>query len=131
MQEVYYYPDVVGVCGEPQFEDETFETLLNPTLIVEVLSETTESNDRGQKRGCYQTIPSLTTYVLISQHRAQVEIYRRQENGWLYTATQGREAVVTLEAIGVTLRLADLYARVTFPPPAPEENADDTRAHRS
>lgn len=127
----YYYPDVVVVCGEPEFEDETFDTLLNPVVIIEILSETTAAHDRGEKWNCYQTIPSLTTYVLIAQDRAQVEVYRRQENGWFYTSTQGLEASVTFEALDVTLRLADLYARVTFPPPTTEVNVDDERAHRA
>ncbi|HZO87468.1 MAG TPA: Uma2 family endonuclease [Chthonomonadaceae bacterium] len=70
----YDYPDVAVVCGEPQFEDSHLDTLLNPTLIIEVLSDTTEAADRGEKFACYRTLASLTTYVLVAQKRPSVEV---------------------------------------------------------
>lgn len=120
----YYYPDVVVVCEEPQFEDAELDTLLNPTLILEVLSDSTEAIDRGEKLDCYQTLPSLQAYLLVAQNRPHIGIYRRQENGWLYSTTQGLESVVSLDAIGCKLRLVDVYGRIQFPAPQSEaENA--------
>jgi len=113
----YFYPDVIVVCGEAQFEDETLDTLTNPTLIVEVLSESTERMDRRMKWDCYQTLPSLRTYVLIAQDEPRIETFTRQEDGaWSYSAANKLEATVSLPAIGCTLRLSDVYARVEFPP---------------
>lgn len=114
----FYYPDVLAVCGAPQFQQLAgAQSLLNPTLVIEVLSESTESYDRSEKRDCYQTLESLQVYVLISQHMPKVEIYDRQENEWRYTALLGLENVVSLDAIGCTLRLADIYDRIAFPEP--------------
>ena len=79
----YAYPDTVVVCGEPQFADATLDTLLNPTVIVEVLSPSTEGYDRGLKFEDYRTIPSLTDYVLVSQDKVLIEHYTRQpDDGW-------------------------------------------------
>lgn len=113
----YYYPDVVAVCGEAEFEDDELDTLLNPILVIEVLSDSTAVRDRSEKLICYQTLDSLQTYVLVAQDRALVEMYQRREDGWLHTATQGMEAVISLPSIGCTLHLADIYARVAFPTP--------------
>jgi len=110
----YYYPDLVVVSGPPEFEDTQFDTLLNPILIAEVLSESTEAKDRGEKLIAYQSLPSLMTYVLISQVQPCVEVYQRQPNGWLYQVTQGLENRVLLAAIGCELNLTDLYARIVF-----------------
>ena len=118
----YYYPDIIVVCGEARFEDATFDVLLNPRLIVEVLSESTERKDRGEKFDCYETLPSLSDYVLISQTEPRIEHFSRLEDGiWRFVAARGLEAVPNLPAIGCSLRLADVYARITFPPPPPEE----------
>jgi len=112
---LYTYPDVVVVCGEPQFEDAEVDTLLNPTLIVEVLSPSTEAYDRGDKFEQYRTLPSLREYLLVSQHRPHVERFIRQEgNTWLLTETRGIDATVRLEAIDCTLSLAEVYDRITF-----------------
>ena len=118
----YFYPDAVVVCGEAQFEDEELDTLTNPALVVEVLSTSTEKTDRRLKWDCYRTLPSLQTYVLIAQDEPRIETYTRQDNGaWEYEAVSGLEATVSLPAIGCTLRLADVYARVAFAPEiAPE-----------
>ena len=112
----YYYPDVVVVCGEPQFEGENFDTLLNPTLIVEVLSTSTERIDRREKKDCYHTLPSLLAYVLIAQDQPRVEVMMPRENGdWRVEEANTLDATVELPSIGCRLRLADVYARVTFP----------------
>ncbi len=108
----YFYPDVVVVCGEPRAEDDTFDTLLNPTLIVEVLSPSTEGYDRGEKFEHYQQIVSLKDYILISQDEARVEHYYRQESEWLQTEFQGLGDVLSLFSIGCELRLSDIYRRV-------------------
>ena len=108
----YFYPDVVVVCGAPRAEDDTFDTLLNPTLIVEVLSPSTEGYDRGEKFEHYQQIASLKDYILISQDEVHVEYYYRQENEWLQTEFVELEDVLSLQSIGCELRLSDIYRRV-------------------
>ncbi|HEV2147185.1 MAG TPA: Uma2 family endonuclease [Longimicrobiaceae bacterium] len=109
----YVYPDVTVVCGEPQMEDEHFDTLLNPTLIVEVLSPSTAGYDRGQKWEMYRRIPSLQDYLLVSQGEPRVERYTRQAEGlWLFGETSGQDEVLHLDSIGCTLALRDVYERV-------------------
>ena len=113
----YYYPDVVVVCGEPRFEDATFDVLLNPRLVIEVLSDSTERKDREEKFDCYETPESLTDYVLISQTEPRIEHFSRLEGGgWRFVVVRGVESVLSLPAVSCSLRLADIYARVTFPP---------------
>jgi Uma2 family endonuclease len=113
---LYTYPDVSVACGEPQFLDRQGDVLLNPLVIVEVLSDTTEAYDRGAKFALYQRIESLQEYVLVSQDRARVESYVRQSGGqWLYSRTDGLEGEVSLDALGCRLLLSEVYARVRFP----------------
>jgi Uma2 family endonuclease len=114
---LYSFPDVIVVCGGMQFQDEHQDVLLNPTVIIEVLSPTTESFDRGEKWMRYQTwLPMLTDYLLVSQSQPQIEHYHRQpDGGWLYSLVSGLEASVSLGSIGCTLRLADVYDRIVFP----------------
>ncbi len=110
---VYTYPDVVVTCGEEEFADGNVDILLNPIVIIEVLSKSTEAHDRGRKFEYYQQIPSLMTYVLVSQVPYKVEVYVRQtENLWLYSANTDPEGVVTLEAIKCELSLQDVYRKV-------------------
>jgi len=114
----YAYPDVVIICGQPQFEDKHRDTLLNPTLLIEVLSSATERYDRGGKFGHYRTLESLTDYVLISQTEARVEHFSRQSAGaWLLNVYVGLEAVAPLPSIGCELSLTDVYDKVEFPAP--------------
>lgn len=125
----YYYPDIVVVCGKPLFEDGELDTLLNPTLIIEVLSDSTETRDRGGKWLCYQTLDALTTYVLVAQAEPLIEIYRLQESTWTYSKVKGSEEDLSLDAIGCELRLADVYERVEFPLPADaQDNAEPKSA---
>jgi len=112
----YVYPDVTVACGELSFEDANVDILLNPTLIVEVLSPSTEAHDRGDKFAHYQSIPSLKEYVLVAQDRPRIEHYVRRENGhWDYSEVRGLDGVIHLPSIDCNLLLADVYARVTFP----------------
>ncbi|ETW97561.1 MAG: hypothetical protein ETSY1_22160 [Candidatus Entotheonella factor] len=110
---LYTYPDVIALCHEPRFEDDTLDTLLNPSVIIEVLSPSTESYDRGIKFTHYRSIEELQLYILVAQDKPQIEIFRRQVNGdWLLSVVEGLEARVSLDAIGCDLALADVYERV-------------------
>jgi Uma2 family endonuclease len=112
---LYTYPDVAIVCAEPQFEDDELDTLLNPTVLCEVLSKSTEGYDRGVKAAQYRRIPSLKEYVVIAQDRPQVERYLRQpDGGWLLQEASELTESITLESVGVVLPLAEIYRQVTF-----------------
>jgi Uma2 family endonuclease len=113
---LYTYPDVLVVCGEPRLADDHFDTLLNPTLIVEVLSPTTESYDRGKKFEHYRTLDSLAEYLLVSQEERLVEQFVRQAGGsWLFTATAGPDGAVQLASLGCVLALSEVYDKVPLP----------------
>jgi Uma2 family endonuclease len=110
---LYTYPDVSVVCGEPVFFDE--DTLVNPKLIVEVLSKSTEAHDRGLKFAQYRTIESFEEYVLVSQAEPRVERFRRQPGGqWVFSDTVGLDAVVTLESIECQVPMSRIYRKVDF-----------------
>ena len=114
----YVYPDVVVVCSEPQFEDDHFDTLLNPTLVVEVLSKSTESYNRLAKSSYYRTIESLSEYLLVSQEEYRVEQYLKQADGrWLLSDVRLLESLIELTSIGCSLALRDIYDRITFDEP--------------
>ncbi len=109
----YVYPDLVVACGEPLFQDQQFDSLLNPTLIVEVLSPSTEAYDRGGKFEHYQAIPSLAEYILVAQDKPRVEQFLRQDgNRWLLTAFSGLDARIVLPSIRCELALGDIYERI-------------------
>ena len=121
---LYTYPDVVVVCGEPRFEDQHVDTLLNPTVIIEVLSDSTAAYDRGEKFAHYRALPSLRDYLLVAQDQSRIEHYQRQTDGrWLYSATDGLDAQVEISTIGCMLQLAEVYERVDFAEPEPEPAA--------
>jgi Uma2 family endonuclease len=110
---LYTYPDVVVVCGEPQFDDQNKDTLTNPTLIVEVLSESTKSYDRGDKFAHYRSLPSFMEYVLIDQDAIHVEHFIRQpDNRWILAETNRIEDTIELGSIGCTLSLMEVYDKV-------------------
>ena len=112
---LYTYPDAIVVCGEPQFEDTQLDTLLNPKVIIEVLSDSTEKYDRGDKFAHYRALKSLTDYLLIAQHQPRIEHFARQhDETWRYTVADGLDAETEIATIGCTLRLAEIYERVTF-----------------
>jgi Uma2 family endonuclease len=112
----YFYPDLVGVCGAPVFDGANQVTLLNPTLLIEVLSPSTEAYDRGEKFQHYQQIPTLREYALVSQDAARVELYTRGgDSAWTYTMIAGPEAIATFTSIDAAVPLADIYAEIAFP----------------
>jgi Uma2 family endonuclease len=113
----YTYPDVVVVCGEPQFEDGHLDTLLNPTALIEVLSESTERYDRGKKFSFYRTIETLAEYVLVAQDEHRVEQYTKQPDGrWMLSDHRSLEDVVELASVQCTLALREVYEKVSLPP---------------
>lgn len=116
----YVYADLSVICGMPQSDPEDPErtTVMNPRLIVEVLSPSTEAYDRGEKFDRYRELDSLEEYVLIAQRAARIDTFFRQPDGaWLFCAASGLEAVATLRSLNVKLPLSDAYARVEFPIP--------------
>jgi len=113
---MFSYADVTVVCGEPRFHDEHRDVLLNPTVLVEVLSPGTEVFDRGEKFRRYRThLESLSDYVLVSQDQPFVERFLRQPAGqWLYSSVEGLDASLSLESIDCRLPLVEVYERVSF-----------------
>jgi Uma2 family endonuclease len=112
----YAYPDIVVICGQPQFEDRQRDTLLNPSVIFEILSRSTEGYDRGEKFAHYRLLESLTDYVLVSQNRPLVEHYpRQQDESWLLKSYDGLDAVLSLPSVGCELPLAEIYDGVEWP----------------
>ena len=112
---LYTYPDVVVVCGQPRFEGDELDTLLNPKIIAEVLSKSTEGYDRGKKFEHYRTLESLAEYVLIDQQKPHVEHYVRQaDNRWLLSETNDLNAVIRLPSIQCELSLAEIYRKIAF-----------------
>jgi Uma2 family endonuclease len=124
---LYTYPDVVVVCGEPRFEDSHVDTLLNPTVIFEVLSESTEAYDRGRKFANYRRLASQQEYVLIAQDRVHVEQYRREGDHWLFTEVRDAEGVLALPTIGCELPVREIYDRVDLGASEGEEAGADGR----
>lgn len=113
---IYTYPDVVVACDEPRFEDAEVDTLLNPILIVEILSKSTARYDRaGSKFSDYRSIPSFAEHLLVSQDERRVEHYVRQPDGrWLLTDFSSLEDVVQLDSIKCSLPLREIYDKVSF-----------------
>lgn len=115
---LYTYPDATVICGDPEFEDNQFDTLINPTILFEVLSDLTESWDRGGKFRQYREIPSLKEYVMVTQDRASVERYIRQaDGGWLLQEIQSIEDPVRFDSIDVTVPLSEIYRNIRFEEP--------------
>ena len=117
---LYTYPDIVAVCGDIRFADEQTDTLLNPTVIVEVLSASTEAYDRGDKFAHYRRLASLHDYVLVSQDAVRVEHYVRQGEKWVLSEASLLTDTVSLASIQCTLVLEDIYDKVRF------DTADNT-----
>ncbi len=112
---LYTYPDLVIVCGEPIFQDDVFDTLLNPILLIEVLSDSTEGYDRGKKFQHYRSIESLQEYILVSQNEARVEKYVRHGDGfWLLSEAVGIDSEIEFSSIECKIALAEVYDKIDF-----------------
>lgn len=112
---LYTYPDVVTTCDAPEFEDDHIDTLLNPQVLFEVLSRSTEVYDRGKKFEHYQQLPSLTDYILVSQYSARVERFTRQsDDQWLLWSTSDMDDSLEIASIDCKIPLAEIYARINF-----------------
>ncbi|MEZ6086553.1 MAG: Uma2 family endonuclease [Pirellulaceae bacterium] len=116
---LYTYPDVSVTCENPTFEDDQADTLVNPRLIVEVLSDSTEAYDRGRKFEQYRQIASLEHYLLIAQDRVHIELYSRQDLGsWVLSEYGSPDEVISLAALDCELTVADIYLKVDFSEPS-------------
>ena len=112
---LYAYPDISALCGQAEFEDDQFDTLTNPQLIIEVLSESTESYDRGKKFAHYRTIPSLREDILVSQSECRIERFVRQDDDtWLYSESADPNGSIELTSVACRLFLARVYHKVDF-----------------
>ena len=125
-QGLYSYPDLLVVCGDMQFHDTYRDVLLNPLVIIEVLSPATEAFDRGEKWARYQTwLPSLTDYLLIAQTKPMLEHYLRQPTGtWLYSSIPSLAGRLDLASIACTLKLTEIYDRIVFPQALSDHSRD-------
>ena len=113
--DVETYPDVTIVCGEPHVNPFDKNSIINPSVIFEVLSPSTERYDRGEKWARYRRLDSLEEYILVSQDKPEVEQYIRQDSGlWSYKAVEGLDAASVLTVLGAVLPLAEIYDRITF-----------------
>ena len=113
----YVYPDVMIVCGAPIFDplDLKQTTIINPKVVIEVLSESTEAYDRGEKFSAYRDLPSMEEYVLVSQNRPTIETFLRQSGGsWLFSAWNGADQVAALRSVAIDVSLSEVYASLTF-----------------
>jgi Uma2 family endonuclease len=120
-ERAYVYPDIAIACEAPQFADDQKDTLLNPTVIIEVLSPGTEAHDRGYKFSLYRKLESLQEYVMVSQNEPRIEVFRRQPSDqWLLTDFERLDAACRLDSIDCSIALASVYRQVTFEPAAPE-----------
>lgn len=112
---LYAYPDLAVFCGEAVFHDKHRDVLLNPTVIFEVLSRSTQAYDRGEKFERYKSIETLRDYVLVSQDRPRLEHFSLQSDGtWAHAEFDGTDAELTLDSINCRVRLADIYDRIDF-----------------
>lgn len=125
---LFSYPDLVVICGEPQYLDTHRDVLINPQVIIEVLSDSTEAFDRGEKFRRYRAwLPTLTDYIVVAQTRPLIEHFARQENGqWVIAASVAELSdVVRIDSINCVLRLDEVYERIEFPPEEDEAELAD------
>jgi len=114
---LHTYPDLSVVCGPVRFAGPERDTIVNPTLLAEVMSESTEAYDRGTKFAHYRQMPSLQECLLVSQWEPRIEQFVRQADGqWLLGTAGGMEASLELPSLGITIALGEVYARVEFTP---------------
>ncbi len=111
----YTYPDVVVVCGDEEYDDEHGDTLLNPIVIIEILSDSTEAYDRGDKFSHYQLIDTFSEYILVSQYLCKVEKFSRRKDGtWIYSKYERPEDTVSIESADCELPLSEIHRKVNF-----------------
>jgi Uma2 family endonuclease len=111
------YPDLSVICGQPRFVEGTNDTVLNPTVLVEVLSDSTEAYDRGKKFEHYRQITTLQEYLLVSQKEPRIEKFSRRPDGqWLLSEAAGLEKSLEISSLQITISLAEVFANVTFVP---------------
>ncbi len=113
--DAYFYPDLSGRCGEIEFHNGRDDIYKNPQFVIEILSESTESYDRGRKFHRYQTVRSLRVYVLVWQTEAVVEVYRKDGDRWIYQLHTGDGAALKLESVDCEVPLSEIYRNVIFP----------------
>lgn len=114
---LFTYPDLSVICGTPLFAHDSDDTVTNPTLLAEVLSDSTESYDRGTKFDHYKKIPTLREYLIVRQKEPCVEQFIRQPSGvWLLRQATGLEATMAIPSLEVTVALSEVYANVKFVP---------------
>jgi Uma2 family endonuclease len=119
-RESYMYPDAVIVCGQPEMEDDKFDTLKNPVVIFEILSPSTEDHDRGRKFFFYRQIPSFKEYILVDSTKPFVEISRQEENGaWKFETISDPDGQLFISSIGISIPMAEVYRNVSFQTEAP------------
>ena len=116
----YFYPDVTIICGDEWYSDQHSDTLINPTLLIEVISSSTEAYDRGMKSQYYRHIPSLREYLLVTQHQVHIEHYIRQPKDWRLIDYRERTDMIELHSIGCVISVADIYAKLDLPNAQPE-----------
>lgn len=109
----YTYPDIVAVCGESELEDEHFDTLLNPTIIIEVLSKSTERYDKSKKADLYRTLDTVQDYILVAQSQYYIEHYQRQnQHQWLLTVLTDINQTLVLKSVDTKISVQDIYDKV-------------------
>lgn len=114
---LFTYPDLSVVCGELQYANDSDDTIVNPTVLAEVLSHSTEAYDRGRKFEHYQRIPTLKEYLLVSQKEPRIEQYIRQQGrDWLYRQAAGMDATLAIPSLEITISLSEVFANVKFVP---------------
>lgn len=111
----FLYPDVSGLCGPFDFYGDRQDVYTNPQFIIEILSDSTQAYDRGDKFFHYQTLSSLREYILISQTSVAVEVYRKQDDDWLYRLRRNPDDVLKLDSVGCSVPLREIYRNVKFP----------------
>jgi Uma2 family endonuclease len=127
-QQIYTYPDVIVIQGELEFQEGRKDTITNPLLIVEVLSKSTQTYDRGDKFAAYRTIPSFQEYLLVDQYGSSIEHYlKASPKKWSFQEYDQTDTVVKLETIGLEIEIAEIYDKVTFAPETVESAADDNK----
>ncbi len=110
----YTYPDISVVCGESQFDKRDKQALVNPRLIAEILSNSTEQYDRGQKFDYYKQLASLEEYVLVAQDRMEVECYRRDLGRWTHRRFTREDAIIALPSVECEISIGEIYDKINL-----------------